>query len=212
MLIQALAVATVPMVASVAYAQNGQNEQEPSIEQSQSKSFEQQLHLFGRAPYFAGEAHQETTETGHMDDLAKWLEGLSIRQAREVIRALVALNCGEPLGPSNKYTIYNFLADFEGMSFGVIFETAPVLALARCGGTLKTFDSERERRIVLETSVKGAFQGCDRGRVYELTNGQTFECTSYKFSYHYNPDVTIFSSSNGVLMLIDDEEFEGRLQ
>lgn len=68
--------------------------------------------------------------------------------------------------------------------------------------------------VIDETTVKGYdFEGCDYGRVIAFNNGLKLQCSEYKYHYSYNPDVYILKNarSNDYKVIIDDEEFEGRL-
>ena len=56
------------------------------------------------------------------------------------------------------------------------------------------------------------FDGCEYNKVYKLANGMKFICTSYNYHYSYNPRVYILQNRYGnYKVIIDDEEFQGRL-
>lgn len=68
--------------------------------------------------------------------------------------------------------------------------------------------------VIDETTVKGYdFEGCDYGRVIAFNNGLKLQCSEYKYHYSYNPEVYILKNarSNDYKVIIDDEEFDGRL-
>lgn len=65
--------------------------------------------------------------------------------------------------------------------------------------------------VLYETTVPGAFEGCDFNRRVVFDNGLFLVCSSYSYHYAYRPDVLILKSvrTGAIKILIDDEEFEG---
>ena len=52
--------------------------------------------------------------------------------------------------------------------------------------------------------IMGTFDGCEIGKKYELFDGRTLECRSYRYHYAYSPDVMIVDSST---VIIDGDEY-----
>ena len=67
--------------------------------------------------------------------------------------------------------------------------------------------------VVEETTVDGEFEGCDFDKRIPLTNGLSFVCSGYSYSYSYMPEVLILKhvTSGDIKVLIDDEEYDGTL-
>lgn len=68
--------------------------------------------------------------------------------------------------------------------------------------------------VIDETTVKGYdFEGCEYDRVIAFNNGLKFQCSEYSYHYSYNPEVYILKHAqyDSYKVIIDDEEFEGRL-
>lgn len=42
------------------------------------------------------------------------------------------------------------------------------------------------------TTVDGEFNGCDFNKVIKLQNGTAFKCSTYAYTYTYNPDAIVF--------------------
>jgi hypothetical protein len=57
----------------------------------------------------------------------------------------------------------------------------------------------------VESSVRGKFEGFARGRLYRLANGDIWEQTEYRTTYHslYDPDVTIVRDGSEHRMSVD---------
>ena len=70
--------------------------------------------------------------------------------------------------------------------------------------------------VIKVTSVRGEFEGCDFGKLIELSDGALLRCNSYGYQYAYNPEVVIFGKSStvsgrsGVLlkMMVEDEMYD----
>lgn len=68
--------------------------------------------------------------------------------------------------------------------------------------------------VIDETTVKGYdFEGCEYDKVIAFNNGLKFKCSEYSYHYSYNPEVYILKHAqyDSYKVIIDDEEFEGRL-
>lgn len=57
----------------------------------------------------------------------------------------------------------------------------------------------------VESSIRGKFEGFARGRLYRLANGDIWEQTEYRTTYHslYDPDVTIVRDGSDHRMTVD---------
>lgn len=66
---------------------------------------------------------------------------------------------------------------------------------------------------VIECRITGEFKGWDGKSRYKLDNGQVWEQISYKceYKYAYNPEVLIYSTSEGYKMKVEGLEAEVRL-
>jgi len=60
----------------------------------------------------------------------------------------------------------------------------------------------------IETSINGDFNGWDGETIWKLDNGQIWQQAeySYTYSYAYHPEVTIYETSAGCKMKVEDEE------
>jgi|BioPla2DNA2_1021312.scaffolds.fasta_scaffold12146_3 hypothetical protein len=58
---------------------------------------------------------------------------------------------------------------------------------------------------VIESRVKGTFEGWDGETVFELQNGQTWQQDSYSYTYHYaySPKVTIYPEGTRFKMKVE---------
>lgn len=95
-----------------------------------------------------------------------------------------------------------------------------LLLIAFLFPTVAFADSDLERlakegyAVISQTKLQDSnFEGCDYDRVLVFRNGFKFKCTEYNYNYAYNPDVLILKHiySNDYKVIIDDEEFRGRL-
>jgi len=57
----------------------------------------------------------------------------------------------------------------------------------------------------IEDQIDGDFEGWDGETIFKLTNGQIWEQTEYDYEYEYayNPDVTIYSTTQGCRMKVE---------
>lgn len=60
----------------------------------------------------------------------------------------------------------------------------------------------------VESTISGEFHGWDGETIFKLDNGQIWEQAEYDYmySYAYRPEVTIYESSAGCRMKVEDEE------
>jgi hypothetical protein len=60
----------------------------------------------------------------------------------------------------------------------------------------------------VESTIKGDFEGWDGETIFQLDNGQIWQQAEYDYmySYQYRPDVTIYQTSSGCQMKVEDEE------
>jgi len=60
----------------------------------------------------------------------------------------------------------------------------------------------------IETTISGEFNGWDGETIFKLSNGQIWQQTEYNYmySYAYMPEVTIYPTSSGCRMKVEDEE------
>lgn len=73
--------------------------------------------------------------------------------------------------------------------------------------------------IAAVTNVNGEFEGCDFDRKIKFANGWVLTCSSYSYSYSYQPGAVIFAKNlnhkgrafHAVKVLIDDEFYDMEL-
>jgi hypothetical protein len=60
----------------------------------------------------------------------------------------------------------------------------------------------------IESTISGDFEGWSGETIFKLENGQIWEQSEYDYtySYAYRPDVTIYQTSSGCRMKVEDEE------
>lgn len=60
----------------------------------------------------------------------------------------------------------------------------------------------------IETTIDGTFNGWDGETIFKLSNGQIWQQSeySYNYAYAYRPDVTIFQTSGGCKLRVEDED------
>jgi hypothetical protein len=60
----------------------------------------------------------------------------------------------------------------------------------------------------IESTIAGDFNGWEGETIFKLDNGQIWEQAEYDYtySYSYRPDVTIYSTSGGCRMKVEDED------
>jgi hypothetical protein len=57
-------------------------------------------------------------------------------------------------------------------------------------------------------TIEDEFDGCEHGKVYQLTNGQFFVCEEYQYFYEYRPRVIAVDNK---VIVVGDEEVSGRI-
>jgi len=59
----------------------------------------------------------------------------------------------------------------------------------------------------VESTIKGDFEGWEGETIFQLDNGQIWQQAEYDYtySYQYRPDVTIYQTSGGCRMKVEDE-------
>ncbi len=59
---------------------------------------------------------------------------------------------------------------------------------------------------VIESQINGEFNGWEGETIYELTNGQVWQQSTYdyEYTYSYMPDVFIYNAGNGYKMQVED--------
>jgi hypothetical protein len=62
--------------------------------------------------------------------------------------------------------------------------------------------------LAVESSISGEFKGWDGETIFKLANGQIWQQAAYDYmySYAYAPDVTIYQTSSGCRMKVEDED------
>jgi hypothetical protein len=60
----------------------------------------------------------------------------------------------------------------------------------------------------IESTISGEINGWDGETVFKLDNGQIWEQAEYSYTYFYayRPDVTIYQTSSGCRMKVEDED------
>ena len=60
----------------------------------------------------------------------------------------------------------------------------------------------------IESSITGEVHGWDGETIFKLDNGQIWQQAEYDYTYfyEYHPDVTIYHTSGGCKMKVEDEE------
>jgi len=58
---------------------------------------------------------------------------------------------------------------------------------------------------VIESHIKGDFEGWEGETIFKLDNGQIWQQSSYDYTYHYayHPEVVIYKTSGGYKMKVD---------
>ena len=65
---------------------------------------------------------------------------------------------------------------------------------------------------MVETRLSEDFEGCSRGRTYQLDNGLVFQCEATSYSRSFRPEVKIFVvEGRAPVVLIDGERQDGSL-
>jgi len=57
-------------------------------------------------------------------------------------------------------------------------------------------------------TIEDDFDGCEHGKAYELTSGQSFVCEEYQYFYEYRPRVVAVDNK---VVVVGDEEMLGRI-
>jgi|SRR5260221_5092865 len=59
----------------------------------------------------------------------------------------------------------------------------------------------------IETTISGEIEGWDGDTIFKLDNGQIWQQAEYDYTYFYayRPDVTIYQTSSGCRMKVEDE-------
>jgi hypothetical protein len=67
--------------------------------------------------------------------------------------------------------------------------------------------------VITKTSISGEFNGCDYDKHYKLSNGMTFKCDSYDYSYSYSPDFYVLKNIKygNIKYIINGDEYSGTL-
>jgi hypothetical protein len=60
----------------------------------------------------------------------------------------------------------------------------------------------------IESTISGDFNGWEGETIFKLSNGQIWQQAEYDYmySYSYMPEVTIYSTSGGCTMKVEDED------
>ena len=67
-------------------------------------------------------------------------------------------------------------------------------------------------KSVIDTYVKGTFEGCDFDRLIPLDNGLIFHCAEYFYHYAYHPEVQVIVLDDGrAIVSIDGRRYSGSL-
>jgi hypothetical protein len=63
----------------------------------------------------------------------------------------------------------------------------------------------------VETRIKGDYNGWDDEVIYKMDNGQIWQQVNYHYHYHYayRPEVTIYPTSHGCHIKVEDDDDEG---
>jgi hypothetical protein len=89
----------------------------------------------------------------------------------------------------------------------------PFHTVDRCDRALRRLEGWT---ISSATSISGAFEGCDFGKIIKFADGTSLKCSTYSYSYSYAPDVIIFRKSTSiegkdysmVKMMVDGEVYD----
>ena len=71
--------------------------------------------------------------------------------------------------------------------------------------------SEAGYVVVQKTSIKGDFDGCERGQSVSLANGVTFICASTGYTHAHNPVAVLMQNSHGpgYKLLVNSAAYDG---
>jgi hypothetical protein len=71
----------------------------------------------------------------------------------------------------------------------------------------KTFSERSSCSPAVESTISGEIQGWDGDTIFKLDNGQIWQQAAYDYTYFYayRPDVTIYQTSAGCRMKVEDE-------
>ena len=89
--------------------------------------------------------------------------------------------------------------------------TERVITLAVNQGAKEAAPTRRSARSdcvpAVENTIAGDFKGWDGETIFKLDNGQIWQQAEYDYSYSYSyrPDVTIYETSAGCRMKVEDE-------
>lgn len=70
-----------------------------------------------------------------------------------------------------------------------------------------TFSGRSSCSPAIESTISGEIEGWDGETIFKLDNGQIWQQTAYDYTYFhaYRPDVTIYQTSAGCRMKVEDE-------
>ena len=79
------------------------------------------------------------------------------------------------------------------------------MQIAKSNQNAFSFSNQAAQSGVIESQIKGAFEGFDSEKVFNLVNGQIWQQSSDEYDYRnaYMPNVTIYKSGSGFKMIVD---------
>ncbi len=94
---------------------------------------------------------------------------------------------------------------------------ASLMAAASAGGAMAaSVDSLKADGFFVwqETSIKGDFDGCERGQSVALDNGMTFVCAGTGYTHAHNPKAFLMKNSRGggFKMVVNETVFDGSVE
>ncbi len=83
-----------------------------------------------------------------------------------------------------------------------------ILSLAKAFGISMALTLLSSQIFADTYTIEDEFDGCERDKVYSLTNGQFFVCEEYQYFYEYRPRVIAVDNK---VVVVGDEEVSGRI-
>jgi len=99
-------------------------------------------------------------------------------------------------------------------SYGYSYSYYPEVVLLNNGEVIiddTKYSATLANGQMIETRVKGAFEGCDFDKLVPLANGLIFQCQTYSYTYTYSPGVQIFLMNNATKIFINGKEYKGKI-
>jgi hypothetical protein len=134
------------------------------------------------------------------NDIAKLMAAMAINTdaSNELVRRLLVESANDKKEYADLLSKYKVLLAYE-------------LAHPPASGADHVAPISRDCSPAVESQIDGDFNGWNDEVIYKTTNGQIWQQANYHYHYHYafQPEVTIYSTSRGCHMKVDDDDDEG---